>query len=117
MKAYVKPIGQKTRDVVAVLERIGPSRCRDLLPHLSLTSSDISKYLRRAVGHGMVTSVKTDAKDYQYAVVDGWQAIADQHGTKDEPAPVWPEIPHQVTVQEWPQEKTVTGPHNLWKAA
>ena len=114
---YIRPIGQATRDVVEVLGRIGPSRCRDLLPHLALTSSVISKYLRRAEGHGMVTSVKLSEKDHQYTAVDDWQAIADQHGTKEEPPPVWPEIPHQVTVQEWPKTKPKAGPHNPWKAA
>jgi len=116
-RADIRPIGQATRDVVEVLGRIGPSRCRDLLPHLALTSSVISKYLRRAEGHGLVTSVKLSEKDHQYTAVDDWQAIADQHGTKEEPAPVWPEIPHQVTVQEWPQAKPVAGPHNPWGAA
>ena len=114
---YIRPIGQATRDVVEVLARIGPSRCRDLLPYLTLTSSNISKYLRRAEGHGMVTSVKLSEKDHQYTAVNGWQAIADQHGTKEEPAPVWPEIPHQVTVQEWPKTKPKAGPHNPWKTA
>jgi len=90
-----------------------------MLPHLALTSSVISKYLRRAEGHGLVTSVKLSEKDHQYTAVDDWQAIADQHGTKEEPAPVWPEIPHQVTVQEWPKTKPkarVTDPCFFYEA-
>jgi len=37
-----------------------------------------------------------------------------EHGTKEEPAPVWPEIPHQVTVQAWPKTKPAIGAHNPW---
>jgi len=99
------------------LDQHGPAKVSELKKHTGMASTVVSQYLQRCVVYGIASCVMVDRRDRRYTAVKDWMAIADRHHKSIEPPPAWPEIPHQVTVQEWPQEKTVTGPHNLWKAA
>ena len=73
-------VGKNIQAICGALEALGPSGAKALRPYLPTTDpANISKYLSRAVGLGLVTVVHGErhrASFSVYTAVVGWQHIA-----------------------------------------
>lgn len=77
----IRPAGQLIRQVVAVVDAIGPSTYRQVHAHTQgIDSTNVNKYLSRATGLGLLT---TDRSVFPrtFAAVEGWSALLERHHT------------------------------------
>jgi hypothetical protein len=77
-----RPIGLRIREVLEVLDRIGPARSGQVIPHMGNTSAkdDPGSYMKRAVALGLAKKVEDYPATYQ--VVPDWRKKLERHGEK-----------------------------------
>lgn len=65
-------IGRRIREVVTVIERLGPCMVRHADEYMVCNISNTSKYLQRAVSLGLATRV-AGVGGFIYSAVPGWR--------------------------------------------
>lgn len=80
-----RPIGNHIRTICALVEKMGPTTARMLMPHMQdMKQTNISKYCSRAVGLGLMTVKPGKARigdSNAYTIVPGWEEMADKRKT------------------------------------
>ncbi len=79
-KQQGRPIGARIRQVCELLEKHGPINAKTLnAREPQISSSDVTKYARRAVVHGFAT-IDRDTWPHTYAVRADWRVIVEYRG-------------------------------------
>lgn len=65
-------IGRRIREVLAVIERLGPSMVRHADQYMDCNVENTSKYLQRSVALGLATRV-AGVGGFIYSAVPGWR--------------------------------------------
>lgn len=83
MTQPLKRVGARVVEVCEIVDRLGVGGSSEVYQHLPMDKHNISMYLRRAVGLGLMVSDCT-TKAHQFRVVAGWREMLPQK----KPAPV-----------------------------
>lgn len=86
-----RPVGNRIRQVLEVVDAAGPSTVREILPRLvGVEVTNASKYCRRAVALGLMQAAG-EQRPARYAAAPGWRErlAPRKHRTKSitQPAP------------------------------
>ena len=108
----MKAIGRVLREILVVLEEIGPARNSEMRMCLSQhTSTGMCKYLGRCVMRGFVVCERINRRDKLYTVTPDWRRLVAAYGPGPEPVP---HIPDQLAGRQFKREIPTFGAHNPW---
>jgi len=109
----MKAIGRVLREILVVLEEIGPARNSEMRMCLSQhTSTGMCKYLGRCVMRGFVVCERINRRDKLYTVAPDWRRLVAAYGRGHEPAV--PLMAHQFAGRKFKRSIPTFGAHNPW---
>ena len=74
MSQPLKRVGRRIVQVCEIVDRLGVGGSSEVYQHLPMDKHNISMYLRRAVGLGLMVADCT-TKAHQFRLVEGWRDL------------------------------------------
>jgi hypothetical protein len=84
MTQPLKRVGRRIVQVCEIVDRLGVGGSSEVYQYLPMDKHNISMYLRRAVGLGLMVADRT-TKAHQFRLVNGWREMLPRPKVRPEP--------------------------------